>query len=262
MRRIGGEHPSDLEAPLETPEHLVQRLDESADLVGGPGVWQAVGEVRLADASGAPHHLVDRTKRLAREQRAGEADHREDHHGHAEKEPAPDPHRGVRIVQGHRHLDGVVISADVHGQRDHPDRLLAEIGDGAEHRFTVAQAREQIRRRRKAGRAKRHASRDDMAVEIRDLNQLVKPDERRRPRRDLEDPDRRGWIGLERRLFGRRERENLVVDASEHHSAERPVSAERRERQHRREHRHVPQPEAGPEAERPHESIGSGSPSR
>ena len=55
MRGVGGEHAAHLEAPLETPEHLVQRLDEPADLVGRPRMRQAIGEVRFADlASAAP----------------------------------------------------------------------------------------------------------------------------------------------------------------------------------------------------------------
>jgi hypothetical protein len=146
-------------------------------------------------------------------------------------------------------------------QRDHPDRL-GERSDGGEHRVAGAHERQQIGRRRQAGGAEGRAARGDLALEIHDLYELVEADERRRARGDFQDAQRRGRVVRQRGHLGLGQREDLVVNPAEDHAAERPVGAECRDRQHQPQHHHVHDPQAGPEAERPHPSVGSASPSR
>ena len=249
MRRVGREHAADLEAALEAPEHVVERLDQPADLVGRAGMRETIAEVGLADASSAPDHLIDRAQHLLREQRAREADDGEDDQRHAEKEPAADPQRRVRVFERHRDLDGVVTAAHVDRYRHHADRLLAEVRDGLEDGVAAAEPREEVGRRRQTRRAERRAVRDHAAVQIGDLHELVEPEERGRIGRDLTSAQGRRRVVLERGGLERGQREQLVVDAPQHHAAQRPVGAEGCQRQHRCEQRDLPEPQAGLEAQ-------------
>ena len=131
---------------------------------------QPIGEVGLADASSQRHHLVDRTEGLAGEQRTRETDRGEDHYGHAEEEPATGPHNSVRIVKGHRHVDGVARLANSDRHRDHPDRLVAEVVDRPEYCFAVAQKRQQCRWGVQVSAAKGDAPRNDTALQVGDLH--------------------------------------------------------------------------------------------
>ena len=266
VRGVGREHPLDLEAPLKASEHLVQGLDEPADLVlAVPGCGKR--SARFASPMRRARLTIWSIglQRPAREQGAGESDHGEDYHDMPRKSQRPAASGGVRIVEGHRHLNGVAAGAD----RDRASETI-RIGSSPKSTTvsnTVSPARRLASMPRRRGRrdgAEHRAARDDMTVEIRDLHELVEPHERRRrPRRDLVDAERRRGIGL-------RARTSSVVASERIASSTRPrttrpsaqSAAERGERQHRREHRHLPEPQAGAEADRPHTSAESGTPRR
>ena len=165
----------------------------------------------------------------------------------------------MRIVERHRHLDRVAPLAHPDREGDHPDRFLPEVGDRPEHGLPFPQAREEGRGRRQTGGPERPALRDDPAVEVGDLNELVESSERggTGPGRDLMHA-RMGRVALERRrLRGGQRQDRVIDDLAQHHAPKGPVGAEGGERQQRGQDDHLAQPESGLEAGRPHASACS-----
>jgi hypothetical protein len=138
--RIGRETPLDLEALLDTTEHLVEGIDQSPDLVLLSRTGKPFAQASLANLARPIDDAVDRTKGAPGQDHAGQSDPDQDAHGHAGEQPPRGVENSVGIVERHRHLNGVAGPCDFDRQGHHANRLFAEVIDRLEYRLPIAES--------------------------------------------------------------------------------------------------------------------------
>src|SRR2546428_223914 len=108
LRRVDG----DRDAPTfglrrEPPEHLVESAVQTPDLVRLGRARKPSPQASLADLSRPTDDAIDRTKGAPGQEHPDQPDPDQDAHGHAGKQEPRRAKNGVRVVERHRHLNGV-----------------------------------------------------------------------------------------------------------------------------------------------------------
>src|SRR2546428_775910 len=113
VRRIRCEASLDLEASLDATEHLVESVDQTPDLVLLGRARKPFAQASLADLSRPADDAIDRTKGAPGQERPDQPDPDQDAHGHAREQEPRRAKNGVRVVERHRHLNGVAGASRV-----------------------------------------------------------------------------------------------------------------------------------------------------